>query len=103
MSPLVAYHATAQRHRENILRYGLIPHQPTRLQPWGVYVYRPDREFDHNTGGKQWRPSGVRWVGAWPMDVWQVSYIGPVCADQFVMNGWVLFEQVQPAQCRLLP
>src|SRR5215469_455494 len=94
MSPLVAYHSTARRHREAIHRYGLIPALPSSAQWFGVYVYRDD--YTHRTRHMRYR-SGIRPVSCWwahrpPNDLWEVAYIGPLYPDQFVANALVLSE-----------
>lgn len=93
MSPLVAYHVTRTACRESIAQHGLLPNQPTKARPYGVYVFRDDGAFDHP--GWDSRTVWARDFGP-PLgpDVWEVAYIGPLMVDQYVLNGMVLLGTV---------
>jgi hypothetical protein len=101
MSPFVAYHSAPRRYRHSIRRYGLLPNLPSASQLFGVYVYRDD--YTHRTRHMRirgaFRPVHVWWTHAAPNDLWETAYIGPLCPDQFVDNGLVLFY---PPQVSLL-
>ena len=94
MSPFICYHSTARRHRDSIWRYGLLPNLPNAGQHFGVYVYQDDAP--HVTRERR-RPRQFwcRWAHRPPNDLWQVAYIGPLYRDQYVTNGFVLFDPVQ--------
>lgn len=89
MSPIVGFHATTRRCRDGIRKRGLIPSEPSMLQPFGVYVYRPDDEFTHPIFSRASRPVFTTWASDWPQDVWEVSYIGPLMPDHLVTNALV--------------
>lgn len=98
MSPLVAYHSTYRRCRDSIMARGLIRSEPTMIQPYGVYVYGDD--FGHPIWSRSGK--GVYWGSGPNNDVWQVSYIGPLCDDPLVANGMVLLKDVPPEQVTLV-
>lgn len=89
MSPLVGYHVTRPACRESIKQDGLIPAQPVKGRPFGVYVCRWDGEFDHPT----WE-SHAYWCHNRNSDVWEAAYIGPLTFDQYVLNGFIFLERV---------
>jgi hypothetical protein len=94
MSPLVCYHSTPRRHREAIQRYGLLPNLPNMGQHYGIYVYCDDcihKTREYRRSRRFW----TRWEHRPPNDLWQVGYVGPLCPDQWVTNGLVLFEKPQ--------
>jgi len=93
MVQLVAYHSTAFRHREAIRQYGMLPTLPHPAQYFGVYVFG---EFDHPTfmKGSFRRQFRCRWDHSPKNDLWQIVYCGPLCEDQYVENGLVLFGDV---------
>jgi hypothetical protein len=94
VSPFVAYHTTPRRHRESIERYGLLPNLPNASQHFGIYVYQDDcihLTRDRRRRRRYW----TRWDHRPPHDLWQVGYVGPLCPDQYVTNGLVLFERPQ--------
>ena len=76
MSPFVAYHSTAFRHRDSIRAHGLLLNKPATGRPFGVYVFRPD--YGHPTFSRGHR---VVWGHRPPSDLWQVAYIGPIVRD----------------------
>ena len=103
MSPLVAYHATARRHRESISERGLIAGAPL-YQPdrWGVYVYSEDLThpvYSRSQFAVWW---GADTQGPYGSDLWRVSYIGPMSHDRYVMNGMVLHQSVPPEHLTLI-
>lgn len=87
MSPMIAYHVTRHACREAILRDGLLCDRPNKGQPFGVYVFREDGSLDHPG-----RNSKCFWTSERSQDVWEVAYIGPMIADQYVLNGYVLLR-----------
>lgn len=89
-----ALHSSPRRHREAIQRVGLLPNLPHPAQHFGVYVFNDD--YNHRTAykGSFRRTFRVRWSHRPPNDLWRVGYCGPLCGDQFVENGLVLFDQV---------
>lgn len=89
----MAYHSTPRRHREAIQRYGLLPSLPSPAQFYGVYVYRDDYSHPTRAKGNLSRSFRCHWSHAAPNDLWRVAYIGPLCGDQFVENGLVLFDR----------
>ena len=91
MSPLVAYHATNPKCRESILRRGLLPAQPQKGRPFGVYVFRDDDAFNHPTFSRGGR---LIWVVGGGQDIWEAAYIGPLTPDQYVINGMVFLGPV---------
>jgi hypothetical protein len=94
VSPLVCYHSTARRHREAITEYGLLPNLPNAGQHFGIYVYCDD--CVHVTRERRRRRAyWTRWDHLPPNDLWRVGYVGPLCPDQYVTNGLVLFERPQ--------
>jgi hypothetical protein len=98
MSPLVAFHATRRACRDTIQRFGLLPSRPTQLQPYGVYVFNDDLE--HPTWSRGSRP--VVWAPSTRLDVWQVTYIGPMRPDHLVSNGMVFLYPVTPNEVTLV-
>lgn len=89
MSPIVAYHVTRAACRESIQANGLLPNQPTKARPYGVYVFRFDGSFHHWT----WE-SRTEWTFYHNQDLWCVSYIGPLMLDQYVSNAMILLDVV---------
>lgn len=98
MSPFIAYHATARRHRFGIRRYGLLPSEPGMEQPYGVYVFNDD--FGHATFTRSLFV--CRWSWWQPMDLWRVAYVGPLSPDRYVENGLVLHNPVPPEYVTLV-
>lgn len=93
MSPIVGLHATSRRCRDSIREYGIIPSEPTLLQPFGVYVFSDDDEFTHPTYSRSSMPSFVTWAAEWCQDVWAVAYIGPIVPDHLVANALVFLTE----------
>lgn len=88
MSPLVAYHVTRTACRDSIQEYGLLPNRlPGR--PYGVYVFRGDDSFDH----LGWNSTCV-WHDSPASDLWEVTYIGPLMPDRYVLNAMILLGVV---------
>ena len=87
MSPLVAYHATRRACRDSILQNGLLCDRPTGKRPFGVYVFREDGSLDHS--GMNTR---TVWESHRAQDLWEVSYIGPIAPDRFVLNAVILLQ-----------
>ena len=102
MSPLVALHATNFRYREGIYARGLLPSQPAAIQDYGVYVFSDDDSFEHAVYSRASGGLIVHWACDRGQDVWQVAYIGPLCADRFVANGLVLLHRVPPEHVKLV-
>lgn len=98
MNLIVGYHATRWRHRDGIRKHGLLRSEPSLPQPFGVYIYRDDTEFDHPTYGKEralrcrWGPGNLYAIDR--MDIWQVCYCGPMLPDQYVENGMVCLADI---------
>lgn len=95
MSPFIAYHSCPRRYRESILQYGLLPSLPNPAQFYGVYVFRDDYQHPTRSKGNLSRSFRCHWDHRPPNDLWEVAYIGPMCGDQYVENGLVLFERPQ--------
>lgn len=87
MSPLVAYHVTRKACRASIEENGLLCNRPTKARPFGVYVFRWDRSFEHVT----WE-SRSEWTFYHGQDLWEVAYIGPLMPDQYVFNALILLR-----------
>lgn len=90
MSPIVGYHATRNCCRQSIRKYGILPGQPAKGRPHGVYVFRHDGAFDH-VGFN----SRTVWEAHSRLDVWECAYIGPVVEDRFVLNAMIFLDSVQ--------
>lgn len=90
MSPVVAYHATRAACRDSIHAYGLLANRPTQARPFGVYVFRTDDSFAHVT----WE-SDTEWGSWYGQDLWEVTYIGPMMLDQYVLNALILLGRVE--------
>lgn len=101
MSPLVARHATVRQCRESIERNGLLASPSDHGRPCGVYVYSDDGSFDHPTFSRGYY-AVCRWSGPPPMDVWEVTYIGRVGVDQYVVNGLILTDPIEPQHVTLV-
>lgn len=86
---LVAYHSTNRKNRDTIVEFSLLPAQPQRGRPFGVYVFREDFSFNHAS----WN-SSCWWSVAERADLWRVAYFGRACMDQYVINGMVLLDRV---------
>ena len=100
MSPFLFHHSTRRACRSSIQERGLLGAQPCAYQAWGVYVYSDDMKHPVTVRG-----AGARRLVHQPhasQDVWQVAYIGPIVADCFVMNGWVLLENPTPDEVTLV-
>jgi hypothetical protein len=97
VSPLAAYHSTSRRHRESIQEHGLLPNLPNATQLYGVYVFRDDlyHRTRHMRIRGAFRQVRVRWAHETHNDLWEVAYVGPLCPDQFVENGLVLYYPPQ--------
>lgn len=93
MSPLIAYHTAPPRCRDHIRKHGLLPNLPNPSQLFGIYVYRDD--YTHPLRSRRSRRYWCHWTHRPQNDLWEVAYIGPMCGDQFVTNGLVLFERPQ--------
>lgn len=89
MSPIVAYHVTRPACRESIIAHGLLPNQPTKARPYGVYAFRSDGSFDHIG----WN-SSCEWDPHHGQDLWLAAYIGPLMIDQYVLNGFIFLGPV---------
>lgn len=85
MSPLVAYHATSYKCRDSIQRHGLLCNRTAGKRPLGVYVFREDGSLDH----PGWNSRTI-WTSGRAQDIWEVAYIGPIMADQYVLNAMIL-------------
>lgn len=90
MSPIVGYHATRECCRPSIRQYGLVPAQPQKGRPFGVYVFRDDEGFDH-VGYN----SRTVWEHHPKLDLWECTYIGPIVPDRYVLNALVFLEHVE--------
>jgi hypothetical protein len=90
MSPIMALHASRDCCRHSIRKHGLLPAQPMRGRPYGVYVFRDDGAFDH----LGWNSRTV-WEHHPKLDLWECAYIGPLCIDQYVLNAMVFLDTVE--------
>ena len=94
---IVGYHETWWRHRDGIRRHGLLRSEPSLAQPFGIYIYRNDTEFDHPTYGKE-TALRCRWGAQTKtsalIDIWRVYYCGPMIPDQYVENGMVCLVDI---------
>lgn len=101
MSPFIAYHATARRHRENIYEHGLIAGScMTQPANFGVYVFNDD--CPHPTFSRVAGTASCWWGRGGSEDCWQVAYVGPMSPDQYVENGMLLHESVPPQHLSLI-
>lgn len=94
---VVGYHATWWRHRDSIRERGLLRSEPSFTQPFGIYIYRDDTEFDHPSYGKE-KALRCRWSSSYVpdnvVDIWQIGYCGPMIPDQYVENGMVCLADI---------
>ena len=102
MSPLVALHVTRVTCRESIRQRGLIPAQPRKGRPFGVYVYTDGNDFDHTTWMRKFTSRATVWAAGPRQDIWAVAYIGPLTVDRYVRNALIFLEKVTPEHVTLV-
>lgn len=103
MSPLLMLHVTRVACRDSILADGLIPAQPRRGRPFGVYVFsdhlrnRVTKSHSRDSRAKAWGDQHRRrFTDRLQQDVWQIAYLGPAIPDPYFENAMILLYPVEP-------
>ena len=87
------------RHRESILKLGLIAGEPWQGRPHGVYVFNDD--YGHPTYSRGRYTCRWSWLPEARSDLFRVAYIGRMMEDEYVENGIVLLDSVPPEHVQL--